>query len=56
LYAAGAAMGWTAAEVGRTNLWHLTASMDGWLKAQGVEEKPEPMSLIELDALIARTR
>ena len=48
-------MGWSASDIGHSSIWHLMACFEGFLLANGVEEKPEPMSLEEYDDLIRRT-
>ena len=45
-------MGFPAHHVGKMSLWQFMAQWDGFLQANGVEEKPEPMSLDRLNQLI----
>jgi len=47
-------MGWTASEIRRSSWWHFQACLDGFLRANGAEDKPEPMSLKQLDEMLAR--
>ncbi|MET3925934.1 hypothetical protein [Devosia sp. 2618] len=53
IYAAGAAMGWTAEQVDRTSMWKFWASWNGYVKANTPKE-PGKLSDSEKDAIWAR--
>lgn len=47
-------MGWTARQVDDLSQWELHQAVDGWLEANGVEEKPEAPTDEEHEALLAK--
>lgn len=50
VYGVGAAMGWTVADVKASSMWEYLAAVDGYVRAQGGEDK---MSSKEADELYA---
>lgn len=46
-------MGYTPEEVGRMSWWQFFAALDGFLISKGVEQRPDPMSLDEIDEILA---
>lgn len=50
----GAALGWTPRQVDQLTFWELHVAVEGWRRAQGVEEDVDPPSPEEHDALAER--
>lgn len=53
VYAAGAAMGWTAEQVDRTSMWKFWASWHGYVKAN-TPQQPNKLSEAEKDRIWER--
>lgn len=46
-------MHWTAADVDAASLWQFAAAVDGWNRAHGPEESPEPPSPERFEQMVA---
>lgn len=56
LYGTGCAIGFTPREVDELTFWEFAACIDGYNRANGADEMPEPMSGEEFDEAVANSK
>lgn len=54
LYGAGAALGYTPADVDACSFWQFGECVEGWKKANGAADNVKPPSDLEFEALLER--